>query len=168
MGWWRRKSWRSWYGIEGMRPGNSGSFLIRMEKVVAASGSGSHNPKMAASRCADNARPDLRIPEVLIDERFEGFHVRPIVERKTDRSRLPPSPSKSTNLRVALVKGACPLLAAFVFAARRDALVQSERPRSGSDHVEDRDRLANTDYADAPSRITIDEAVVPEGFRYRS
>jgi hypothetical protein len=58
--------------------------------------SGSYDPQVAESRCADNARPDLRIPEVLIDKRFEGFHVRPIVERKTDRSRLPPSPSKST------------------------------------------------------------------------
>jgi hypothetical protein len=86
----------------------------------------------------------------------------------TDRSRLPSSPAEPPNLRITFIKGAGPLLAALVLTARRDALVQSERPWSGSDHVEDRDRLANTDYADAPAGTPIDETLVSESFRYRS
>src|SRR5829696_2311870 len=121
---------------------------------------------MAASRCPDDARPDFGISQASIDERFEGAHVRPVVERETDRSRLPPSPAEPTNLRVTLVKGTCPLLTALVFAARCNPLIQSERPRSGSDHVEDCDRLADSDYAHAPAGTPIDETVVSERFRY--
>jgi hypothetical protein len=123
---------------------------------------------MAAPRGADNARPDLRVTEVPIHERFEGGSIHPIIQRETDRSRLSTSPAEPVDSGIALIESARPCLTGRVLAAGRDALVQSECPGRGPHEVEDFDWLAHTYDADMAAGAPIDEAAVPERFGHGS
>lgn len=124
--------------------------------------------QMGAASGIRDPTPDLRVSDVVVPDQPQEIHLDPIVERDTDRARLPASPADPLNLRIAVVKRPRPFLAERGIELGSDSLVEPEGTGCNSHQVQHLDGQPGAHHADPPSRAWVEETCIPESLRHRS
>lgn len=124
--------------------------------------------KTAFSRSSGDPRPDIRMRNLLIQQRRKGCHVRPVVQDDVDRADLSTSPTDSFNAHVLIVEGCGVGLTEY--AVRRGRDLSSEfHPLDGyTDEVEERQHTHALGLHDPQTGRAIHQPDLAERLRHRT